>query len=152
MRRITEGPPVKTLRLLAPIVAACLSCGGGELEPADLALNEETCSHCRMAISDVHFAAQLVSAGGGVEFFDDIGCLVRWQRQAERARRSKAFVTDFKSGTWLEASRAIYVRSDKLSTPMAFGLAAFANEADARALAAELEGAVLSWVELQESE
>ncbi len=68
---------MRALEALA-VLSLVAGCGGGALEPAELHLNDEACSLCRMAVSQKPFAAQAVARSGRTDFFDDIGCLVRW--------------------------------------------------------------------------
>jgi nitrous oxide reductase accessory protein NosL len=45
----------------------------------------------------------------------------------------------------LDAATAFYVASENIQSPMGFGLAALAQQADAEQLAAETGGTVLNW-------
>jgi copper chaperone NosL len=127
------------------ITLAFLACSGGVPQPVEIVLNEETCSHCRMAVSQREFAAEVVTVSGSLDVFDDIGCLVQWMAEHQPPESAGLFVVDFESGEWLDAKAAYYIRSEKLPTPMSFGLAAFKSEAAARAVADELEGEVILW-------
>jgi len=101
-----------------------------------------------MAVSQRQFAAEVVTLGGTVDYFDDIGCLARWWNERRPPAGSGVFVVDDESGRWLEAGGAHYVQSDRLNTPMRFGLVAFAGAAQAEAAAAEFEGRLLGWDEV----
>ncbi|MHC4577558.1 MAG: nitrous oxide reductase accessory protein NosL [Planctomycetota bacterium] len=132
------------------VVALCagvlLGCGGAAPQPVELVLDEEACSLCRMAVSQRPFAAEAVARTGRADFFDDIGCLARWSRERAVPAETGLFVVDHETGDWLEARRAHYVRADRLQTPMASGLAAFAARERAAAAARKLGGRVLDWV------
>jgi len=123
---------------------------GGPLKPAELHLNEEACSHCRMAVSQRPFAAQAVSRSGGTDFFDDIGCLVAWAAKHAHPGTTALFVVDYETGDWLDATKAYYVSSVILDTPMSSGLAAFGTRERAAAAAKNLEGRVVDWNALRE--
>jgi copper chaperone NosL len=127
------------------ILFCVAGCGGGPLEPAELVLNEEACSLCRMAVSQRPFAAQAVTRSGRTDFFDDIGCLVRWAAEHPPTPKTALFVVDHETGAWLNATIAHYVRSESLDTPMSSGLAAFGKQARAAAAAKPLKGRVLDW-------
>jgi copper chaperone NosL len=124
---------------------ALAACAGGPPEPVPIVLDEDACSHCRMAISEREYAAELVTREGQVERFDDIGCLAAWLREHGRPAGAAAFVTDYRSGEWLAAEAAVYVAAPALPTPMGSGLAAFAERAAAEAASAELGGATAEW-------
>jgi copper chaperone NosL len=98
-----------------------------------------------MAVSQREFAAEAVTVSGSVDFFDDIGCLAEWVIEHQPPESAGLFVVDFRSGEWLDAKAAYYIRAEKLPTPMSFGLAAFQSEASALSAADELEGEVLAW-------
>lgn len=141
------------MRTLEALAVLCLAAGcGGALEPAELVLNEEACSLCRMAVSVRPFAAQAVARSGREDFFDDIGCLVRWAPEHAPPDQTALFVVDYETGAWLDAGKAHYVRCERLDTPMSSGLAAFGAKARAAAMAEVLNGYVLDWEELCEEE
>lgn len=141
------------MRTLEALAVLCLAgCGGGALEPAELVLNEEACSLCRMAVSQRPFAAQAVTRSGRTDFFDDIGCLVRWAAEHPPTPETALFVVDHETGAWLAANKAHYVRSETLDTPMSSGLAAFGAKAIAAAAAKPLKGRVLDWEALCKEE
>ncbi len=130
------------------LVATWVGCGGGRPEPVEIVVDEDICSFCRMAISERRFAAELVTPGGRVELFDDIGCLADWLRENGRPAGAGIFAVDFATGKWLVADEAVYVRSPDLPTPMSHGLAAFADRPAAETARAELGGEVVDWAEV----
>jgi copper chaperone NosL len=137
---------VKTVICLAALIL--VGCTGGVPEPVEIALNEENCSYCRMAVSEREFAAEVVTASGSVDYFDDIGCLRDWVKEHRPPESAGLFVVDRTSGEWLDAESAFFVQAQELPTPMSSGLAAFATEASARSMAERLEGEVLRWDEV----
>jgi copper chaperone NosL len=142
---------MRALEALA-VLFLVAGCGGGALEPAKLHLNDEACSLCRMAVSVRPFAAQAVARSGRTDFFDDIGCLVRWAPENAPAKETALFVVDYETGAWLDAKNAHYVRCETLDTPMSSGLAAFGAKEKAAAAARQLKGRVLDWKALCEEE
>ncbi|MCP5114401.1 MAG: hypothetical protein GY953_26525 [bacterium] len=127
------------------MAALQIGCLGGRPEPVEIALNEEICSHCRMAVSQRQFAGEVVTPSGRVDYFDDIGCLAAWLRQQQPATGAGVFVVDYENGEWLEAAAAQFVRSEAVSTPMGSGLTAFATSERAAAAAEKFPGRVLDW-------
>ena len=102
------------------LLAGCQPAGNG---PPPLRFGQEACAQCRMIISDERFAAALTTEVGDTAKFDDVGCLV--EHEAGGLQASTAYwVRDFKADAWLNARDASFVRSDKISSPMGFGLAA----------------------------
>lgn len=99
--------------LLAVFAIACADAAG----PASLEKGRDLCGRCRMPVSDIHFAAQIVVDGELPVFFDEPGCLADSVREG-RARTGVAWVADHRTGTWIRADRAIYTRVPDLPTPM----------------------------------
>jgi len=133
--------------MLAALTVGLACCQSGPPRPVEIALNEEACRNCRMAISERKYAAEVVPASGEVQFFDDIGCMVQWMR-VHKPEKARIFVVDMISGAWLDAHASYYVRSSRYRTPMGFGIVAFRGLVEARAAAGETEGRLLTWEQL----
>ena len=126
-------------------VALLAGCASGPPQPAPLDTHDEQCAHCRMAVSDARFAAQLVAPREEPKFFDDVGCLAAYLRAQPGSlpQGSLAFVADHRTKAWVPAGAAVYTRVDGLATPMGSHLVAHADAAsrdadpDARGGAAE---------------
>jgi copper chaperone NosL len=104
--------------------ALFVACGGVGPAPYDPSYS---CATCRMSVSDVHFAAQIVAPGEEPRFFDDIGCLARALSTADLPDGAIAFVADHRTGEWVKAEGATYTRVDTLATPMGSHLVAHAD-------------------------
>lgn len=63
--------------------------------------------------------------------FDDTGCLLDYQREHPQIRFLSMHVRDAGSGAWVRAGTAWYVLSDRIATPMASGIAAYAGRSAA---------------------
>jgi len=91
--------------------------------------DRDMCDRCQMAISERKFAVQIIDPlSHRVYKFDDIGCAVLWLDEEKIPWRDKAiiWITDAKTGKWLDAKKANYISG--AITPMAFGFAAYSNE------------------------
>lgn len=111
------------------LVASLTACSVGPPAPARLDPANDTCAHCRMAVSDKRFAAQIARRGEEPIFFDDIGCLRDYLRESRPNGDAVAFVADHRTGEWVAGGRAVYSRRPSLATPMASGLVAHADSA-----------------------
>jgi copper chaperone NosL len=135
-------------------VLAAAGCGDApSIEPPQILYGQDVCAECGMIISDDRFAAGLVlSSDGGftTRAFDDIGCLLAWEQAHPAETVAARYVADLRTRTWLDAATAAYLHSRRLHTPMAFGLAALATEAEARAAAAEYPGDVIDFPAVRE--
>jgi len=91
--------------------------------------DRDMCERCKMAISERKFAVQVIDPKTHKSYkFDDIGCAVLWFDEEHISWRDQAkiWITDAKTGKWIDARSAIY--TDDSITPMAFGFAAYTKE------------------------
>ncbi len=115
---------------IAALLLAAAGCAVGTPMPAALDTRNDPCRHCRMAVSDRRFAAQVVAPGEEPVFFDDIGCLRDWiAAQPALPGGATAFVSDHRTSAWVEATTAVYTRNPAVQTPMASGLLAHRDAA-----------------------
>ncbi|WP_281950755.1 hypothetical protein [Nitrosophilus kaiyonis] len=92
-------------------------------EPATMHWDRDMCERCKMAISERKFAVQAIDENGKVYKFDDIGCLILWQKKEHpEIHFKKIWITDAKSGEWIDAKEAEYTRD--YITPMGYGFGA----------------------------
>ncbi len=106
--------------LLALLALLLISCGGvPETGPVEPVWDRDTCEHCRMTVSDRHFAAQVRSAADGrIRHFDDAGCAVLFGPGAE----DEIWVRSRDGADWLDARTARFSHGHK--TPMGYGFGA----------------------------
>ncbi len=154
-RDLIRHPPLRTrpdsrgrraARVLPAILTASLAaCTSGPPPPATLDPQHTTCAQCRMMVSDVHFAAQIVAPGEEPIFFDDLGCLRAYlSAHPDQPPRAVAYVADHRTGAWVVAADAVYSRVEGLATPMNSGLVAHADRASRDADAAARRGEVVA--------
>lgn len=144
--------------LLLGVFIILTACGGATVMPdtlPEILYGEDVCDQCNMIISDERFAAGLVVElePGGFEhrIFDDIGELFEYEK-ANRDELTIAtyYVHDYNSKEWLDGETAYYIHSENIRSPMGFSLAAAAQKLEAKALAQEWNGSVLTFTELHE--
>lgn len=120
------------------------------LVPPPIHYGSETCADCGMIISDPHYAAAVTwRASDGSEQtadFDDTGCLLNWRRHHAGARILAAWVKNVRTADWLNASSALYVKNQRLNTPMGSGIAAGSSQNDFAAL--PIRQPMLTWTDL----
>lgn len=134
--------------LLGPLLLA--GCGGEQTDaaaPPEINFGRDTCDSCGMIISDERYAAALVAADGTTEIFDDIGEMMQAVR-AEGLNARRAWVHDWDSREWIDATSATYVQGDPEATPMGTGIVAFTTKDGAEAFAAESNGPMVTWENL----
>ena len=107
-----------------------LHCSSGPPAPATVDTKNDACAFCRMSVSDVRFAGQLVAPGEEPKFFDDLGCLRDYLRSAKQLPSgSLAYVADHRSKAWVPAARAVLTKLAAQATPMGSGVVAHADTA-----------------------
>ena len=116
-------------------------------QPPQIRYGEEPCAFCGMLISEERFAAALITATGETKTFDDIGCLLRDLTKRDQSA-VHVWVHDYSSGRWLEAPRAVFVRSREVPTPMGGGLFAFSTQEAAEQFARNVHGTVVRFDQL----
>ena len=123
-----------------------LGLNGCNSKPTDkMALHEvhwdrDMCERCKMVTSDRHHSVQIINPQTGRAYmFDDIGCALLWfdEEHIEWRDQAKIWITDSKSGKWIDARSAFY--DSESITPMAYGLAAHEKKEDIKAGSEVLE-------------
>ncbi len=118
--------PLMAIFLLSIMLLPC-GCKRGpkKIQPSPIVWDRDVCTRCLMAISDRRYAAEIVNPDTGrVYKFDDIGCAILWLKSKSPPWQKRAvfFVTDRKTGQWLDARKAYFTTDD--ITPMGFGFGA----------------------------
>jgi copper chaperone NosL len=119
---------IRNNTILITFALMLAGCGSSEVEPVEI-YPEDACSHCRMAISDPRFAAEIITPEREVFKFDDIGCMEKYRSQMP-TRKLFIFVRDFEDDRWLPLETSTIVRTGVM-TPMGSGKLAFASLAKA---------------------
>ena len=104
-------------------------CSRGPAGPVTITPGQEACASCRMLVSDLRTAAQLVAPGEEPLVFDDLGCLQSYLQTHHPPTGAQAYVADHRTRAWVPASHAVITRVRALRTPMDSHLVAHADEA-----------------------
>jgi copper chaperone NosL len=118
------------VRLLSAVLALALAaCGPPTLEPEEVRVDRVHCARCGMMVSRVADSAQAVFPNADTRFYDDIGCLLR----DANARRpgGRLYARAAGDSGWLAVEDAWFASPAGRQTPMGYGLAAYATEAEA---------------------
>ena len=115
-------------RLALALAILLAGCSKGPALPAQPDTKHDACGWCRMAVTDLRFAAQLVAPSEEPRFFDDIGCLATFLKAGGApAKGQVAYVADHRTKQWVRASAALYTKVPGLLTPMNSFLVAHAD-------------------------
>ncbi|SFV63983.1 Nitrous oxide reductase maturation protein, outer-membrane lipoprotein NosL [hydrothermal vent metagenome] len=100
-------------------------------QPAEIHWDRDMCARCVMVVSDRKNTTQVINPQTGkVYVFDDIGCMVLWFHDKQIPWKDKAviWITDAKTGEWIDARKAFYDTNN--ITPMAYGFVAHKSKDD----------------------
>jgi len=128
--------PARAL-LLGLLLLVLTACGGKPKDKTalhDVHWDRDMCERCKMVTSDRHHAAQVINPQTGRSYmFDDIGCVTLWfeDEQIPWKKEAKIWITDIKTGQWIDARTAYYDTNN--ITPMAYGFGAHAHKEDIKA-------------------
>lgn len=134
----------------AATLALALGLAGCDTGPKAIRYGQDECAECRMTLVDRHYGAELITTKGKVFKFDDLSCLLAFQRRDAGRFGSAAqlVVIDFnRPNTFLPVAQTIFLHHNQLRTPMGSGVAAFANETELEAVRGRLGGGgrILRW-------
>ena len=115
------------IAFILTILNGCNSKQKGSVEK--MHWDRDMCERCKMAISERKFAVEAIDIKRNKAYkFDDIGCTILWlnEKKIPIDNNIKLWITDAKTGKWIDAKSAIY--TDDSITPMAYGFAAYTKE------------------------
>lgn len=143
-----KRPNAKILSIVALVlmfgISACSPSG-----PDPILLHKDICTHCKMNISNGHFAAEMISKKGRIYKFDDMYCLLEFRKSNADITPARFYVHNFPSDNELiSAEQAFYVKSASLKSPMAGNIAAFKLEMEALDFKAKSDGEMLDLTSL----
>jgi len=114
--------------------------------PEAINIHKDNCSHCKMTISEEHFAAELITQKGRVYKFDDIACMVAFRKENMDKTLKNVYVHYFPGENELiPAEKAFYIKSAELRSPMSGNIAAFKTEAEAQEYISTFKGEITDW-------
>ncbi|MCC7301777.1 MAG: nitrous oxide reductase accessory protein NosL [Bacteroidia bacterium] len=127
---------------------------GCTAEPQAIRYGHDQCAHCSMIISDHKFGSELVTMKGKIYKFDSVECMI-WFLNSGYNKGNMDFkyilTTDCtRPGEWIDASRASYLISKDVPSPMGAFLSAYENSHERDKIDVRGEGEKLDWVNLRE--
>jgi len=99
------------------LLSSCLQEGAVTAE--DPIWEKESCSRCRMVLSEKRYAVQRILPSGEVHFYDDLGCALKHDHAPHEG---KVFVRPHGGDDWVPAEEAKFLSG--LRTPMNSGFGA----------------------------
>ena len=142
--RIFKRKKMATSVLLISGMITLVSCA--QTGPIPVEINKDNCAYCKMTITGANFAAQLLTPKGRHYLFDDISCMLDYQKENADARQSHFYVADYCAPQdFIPAEKALLLHSDSLRSPMGGNIAAFAIRDSKIRYQATYHGSELDW-------
>ena len=116
-------------------------------KPELIKLNSDNCDNCGMTISNPKFAAEIFTKKGRAYKFDDISCMINYKNDnKEKTEGSNFYISDFLgSNLLMPAEKAIYIKGEKIQSPMGGNIAAFNNTENANIYEVQFSAEVINW-------
>lgn len=134
--------------VFAIIFLGLLGCNNS---PKPIIYGTEGCHYCSMTIVDKQHAAQFMTKKGRSYAFDASECMLNHLKEIDPSTVALFLVNDYESpGQFIDATKATYLISQNIPSPMGEFLTAFSNEEIARRFQKVNQGKVLSWQDLLE--
>ena len=126
---------------MALLAVAC----SPKAEPIDY--GKEECSFCKMTIVSPQFASEVVTQKSKAFKYDAIECMLQAPQEDKIALH---LVCDYlHENTLIDATKATYLISKEIQSPMGAHLAAFASKEEAQKVQAEKGGDLYDWAGIQ---
>lgn len=130
------------------ILLMCTSC---TVKPEPFVFGKDNCSYCKMTIMTPSFGGEVLTKKGKIYKFDDLHCMISFLKSGEvpQEKIAQLLVVDGKGGgEFVNATQAVFIKSEQLHSPMNGNAIAYADQATANSANKQLNGAVNSWQEL----
>ena len=136
-----SGVSIRIVIFLSLFIIGCQP----DNSPVSIDKGLDMCQYCRMTVTDLHYAGEIIERKK-VHKFDDIGCMLAYAQTHNLNTNNASFwVMDFDSLSWVKAEEANYVLSSEIKTPMAYGIIAFKDTLKANDTADKTKGEVMQF-------
>ena len=134
------------LGIAVVFLALLSSCSSG---PKPIEFGVDDCDFCKMTISDGKFGAELITAKGRVYKFDDIHCMISYQKENINKNIKSFYVHDFNQNNMLiPAETAFYATGGAIKSPMRGNTIAVQTDDEAMTLVTKFKANPISWAEI----
>ncbi len=149
--KLQDSCPVckPTAAALLCLAVSFMILGGCAKKPAAIAFGTDACEHCSMTITDERHGAEFVTNKGRSYKFDSIECMVEALADGGKLAGTEVrsfYVIDYAHPRLIiDASRAHFLVSPNLPSPMGANVTSFADEPDALHVQKYKGGDVMNW-------
>mgnify|MGYP001814081582 CR=1 FL=1 len=139
---------MKTLKHYSTIALTLMliSCN---VSPKPIEYGSDGCHFCKMTIVDKIHAAEIVTKKGKVYKFDATECMVNFLKEFDTSEIALFLSNNYiEPEALIDATKATFLISKNIPSPMGAFLTAFKNKVDAEKIQAEKGGKLYTWEEL----
>jgi copper chaperone NosL len=144
---ILKGRKIKSQPVITLMTLFLVSCNAG---PEPIKLGVDNCFYCKMTIVDNRFGAELITIKGKIFKFDDMHCLLSFMNADTKieSNAKNIYLVNFNTHDFIDADKAILLKSDDLRSPMGGNIAAFIDEKNLQMASEKFKGKQINWKEL----
>ncbi len=137
------------MRKFLPLTLILFACSP---KPEPINYGKDACDYCRMSIVDKKFGGEIVLKTGKVYKFDDIGCMINffWESDLSEKDVYMFLVVDYYTGKLIDATKAFYIQSDNIHSPMAYDIVAFEKPENAERFIKKNGGGLMNWAQVND--
>lgn len=123
---------------------------GCNVSPTPIVYGSDGCSFCKMTIVDKAHAAEIVTKKNKAYKFDATECMVHFMDDFDTSEIELYLSTNYSEPeTLIDATKATFLISKSIPSPMGAFLSAFKNKSDAEKFQAVKGGELYTWEELR---
>ncbi|NRD24352.1 nitrous oxide reductase accessory protein NosL [Winogradskyella litoriviva] len=139
---------MKTLKHYS-ILTLLLIFSSCNVSPKPIEYGSDGCHFCKMTIVDKVHATEFITKKGKVYKFDATECMINYFDEFDTSE-IELYLTNYfsKPEALTDATKATYIISKNIPSPMGAFLTAFENKSEAEKIQAEKGGKLYSWTEL----
>lgn len=116
------------------------------VSPEPINYGSDGCHYCSMTIVDKTHAAEVVTNKGKAYKFDATECMIHFMDEFETSEIELYLSNNYtEPETLINATKATFLISENIPSPMGAFLTAFKNKADAEKLQADKGGELYTW-------
>jgi copper chaperone NosL len=119
------------------------------VSPKAIDYGHDACHFCKMTIVDKLYAAEIVTNKGKIYKFDATECMIHFLEDFDQST-IQMFLTNhyLEPETLIDATKATFLISKNIPSPMGAYITAFENKTDAETVQSEKNGTLYTWEEL----
>lgn len=119
------------------------------VSPKAIEYGNDACHFCKMTIVDKIHGAEIVTKKGKIYKFDATECMIHFLEDVDQSTIHMFLTNHFSEPeTLIDATKATFLISKNIPSPMGAFITAFEHKADAETIQSEKSGTLYTWEEL----